>query len=79
MDEPGLRRVKECHPILEDAVQELFSELGVVDERRLGQVLAGEDRLPHGQLLFGGLGTVDDGEVRQHSGEHLVDPDGGQP
>ncbi len=30
----------------------------------------------HGQLLLGGLGAVDDGEVRHHSGEHLVDPDG---
>lgn len=82
-DELSLRRVEERHPLLdrslEDAVEELFSELGVVDERRPEQVLTVEDRLGHGQLLLGGLGAVDDGEVRQHSGEHLVDLDGGQP
>lgn len=82
-DELGLRRVEEGHPLLdgclEDAVEELSGELGVVDDHRLGQVLTGEDRLRHDQLLLGGLSAVDDGEVGHHSREDLVNPDGRQP
>jgi hypothetical protein len=57
------------------------AELGVLDERWLRGSLAGEDRLRHDQLLLGnGDGDlVDDGEVREHRCERLIDPQWGQP